>query len=249
MRVPAHNAKASMLTLNLSFGILAPRCDGPNCILHYSWQPSALISLANCALRAQRGKPGNNFIHLHLIDTWHSHAPQPRCAAFEKIKTCRLKMPCLKTVRPFRRKRPIIKSTDVRKVITCITMLCLILMAGWKDLSLYSKCIHGAANFVKVSDCVKSKWQIHTSDVCVQTDAVLCVILLNCPWRHQDEQSCTCSCWTVLGCNLTKTNTKQEPTSLEKWTWKQLLGVYFPFVQAINNRLYSGEHLGHLDVM
>lgn len=56
IRVPAHNTVASALTLNLSFGIMAPHSDGPNRILHYSWQLAPLISVTNGALRA-RGTP------------------------------------------------------------------------------------------------------------------------------------------------------------------------------------------------
>lgn len=52
-RVPAHNTVASVLTLNLSFGILVPHGDGPNRILHYSWQPAPLILVANGALCAR----------------------------------------------------------------------------------------------------------------------------------------------------------------------------------------------------
>lgn len=66
MRVPAHNTVASALTLNLSFGILAPHGDGPNRILHYSWQPVPLIPVANGVLRAQRGTPETQISFIYI---------------------------------------------------------------------------------------------------------------------------------------------------------------------------------------
>lgn len=66
MRVAAHNAVASALPLNLSFGILAPHGDGPNRILHYRGHPAPLISVPNGALRAQQGTPETQISFIYI---------------------------------------------------------------------------------------------------------------------------------------------------------------------------------------
>lgn len=192
-----HQAVAALIVYYITPAAFAP---------HHSWEVCII-----CLARKTRKHKFHS-----LTFNWYLAFP---CIAakdlqpLEKINPVAPK--CLAWKRSGLSRKCPITDMKIHKCENSNHMLHLILTDELKDLSLYSKYIQEAANFIKVSDSVKPKWQIHTRVVCEQTDAVLCVFLLNCPWRHQDEQSCMCIYWAVLGHNLTKTNRKQEPTCFE----------------------------------